>query len=580
VNSSKKIKTILLLVIVLTFFGVINYGIIPIKETNKNIPPESIPFPSIKTIEITYTETSNPFTYRFYKIEPINQKYYSNTGTKVEPQLITQLKESFTDLYILEYQKSYKDFSHIGVSPHFDVIITLSTGKKIITKSDSDYHCFIPWNVIYDGSVYVQYNGKIPGALLKMLVRIDPDTWTPYKKVAKFGCYSVEPVTDSVLSHAFPHTKQSTPLSEKGASHVVWNTPLGNSISLDYEKGVTVVSLPDRVVSLSESGNIIWDFPFEHTGTCTTKNVSIQGSTVFVGAPHKVYSIDGETGDLIWEYDMNSCSQVTVIQDAVLVISKGITCLNAHTGNVIWEITENTWNEKIYDDTLLFAVLGEDTTYYRLTNILTGEVLWEEDFFEIQCPIYHNGIIYFLRPKDRFVFQYTIETGEEVWLYPYSPAVQKMEKVKDNLLLIQYNEKDNITGITLLDIKKAEAWNYAYAWPIPSNNPVFATHYQNTLLIGRDPGVIEAFDITNGDLLWRTEVRADHITSFFVHENNIYITATDGRIYCLNEYGTIVWRYTVQHELDTYPESPYVYISCVEDGFIFVITENRVYTFS
>jgi outer membrane protein assembly factor BamB len=582
VNPIKKIKTILLLVIVLTFFGVINYSIIPFGETNGNTPPESIPFPSINTIEITYTETSKPLTYRFYKIEPINGKYYSNTGTKVEPQLITHLKDSFTDLYISEYQKSYNDFSQIGVSPHFDVTITLTTGKKIIAKSDSDYHCFIPWNVIYDGSVYVQYNGKIPGALLEILVRIDPDTWTPYKKVVKFGCYSVEPVTDSVLSHAFPHTEQGTPLSEKGSSHVVWSTPLENSISLDYEKGVTVVSLPDRVVSLSESGNVMWDFPFEHKGLCKTNNVCIHGHTVCVGAPDKVYSIDGETGDVIWEFNMHSpCSQVTVVHDTVLVIAKGIICLNTHTGDVIWEITENTWNEKIYDDTILFAVLGEDTTYYRLINILTGEVLWEEDFFEVQYPVYHNGAVYFLRPKDRFVFQYTIETGEEVWLYPFAHAVQQVEMVGNHLLLIQYNESQgSITGITLLNIKNIDAWNYTYAQPVQSDNPLFVTHYQNILLIGRDPGVVEAFDMENGTLLWRNEVRGHHITSFFVYENNIYITATDGRIYCLNEYGTIVWRYTVEHELQTYPESPYVYISIIEDGFIFVITENRVYVFS
>lgn len=592
-NPIKKIVTILLLVTILIISGVINYRIIPFADTIQNIPPESVPFPSIETIEITYTETTSPFTYRFYKIGPINNTFYSNTGIQVESQLIQKLKESFTDLYISDYQPSYQNFNQPEISPHFDILITLTTGKQITVTSDSDYHCFIPWNIIYDGAIYVQYNGKIPGALLKILEQIDPETWAPYKKDAKFGCYSVEPGTDIKLSHLFPHTTDNTPLSEiEGASHLVTHIPVEHISSFDYKKGMTVVRLPDKVVFFSADGKEKkWEFKFNHAGTCNQKNVSIYNNMVIVGGTDTVYSIDAQTGDVIWEYPVNSCSQINIIQNTVLVIAKGVLCLNAQTGDVIWEITDNTWNEKIYGNTLLFAVLGEETTYYRLKNILTGEVLWEDDFFEIKTPVYKNGSVYFYRPKDRFIIEYTIETGKEVWLYPYTHEIYQTNIVGDHLLIFstEFHKSDPktdpeinkkfITGFTVLHVKKADAIHYGYAYPIYSDNPVLIAHHKNFLILARDPGIIEAFD-KNGNLLWRKEVRGDYITSLYVYENNIYATATDGKIYCLNEYGTLLWRYTVQHELHTYPHPPLIFISTIEDGLIFVLTEKGVYTFN
>jgi outer membrane protein assembly factor BamB len=66
-----------------------------------------------------------------------------------------------------------------------------------------------------------------------------------------------------------------------------------------------------------------------------------------------------------------------------------------------------------------------------------------------------------------------------------------------------------------------------------------------------------------------------------VYEENIYLSANDGNIYCLNpETGKILWVFRAEHVLARFPDDVWISLSEIEDGLFFVATgEGNLYAF-
>lgn len=110
---------------------------------------------------------------KYYTITRKNAGYFSDTGKNIDPELIDNLMANFTDFYEVEVpEPSYNDFIRFDYYPHIEVTIT-STEGKIMPYSHSGFHCFIPWDIDFCGKKFVQFNGKIPSALFKILIELD-----------------------------------------------------------------------------------------------------------------------------------------------------------------------------------------------------------------------------------------------------------------------------------------------------------------------------------------------------------------------------------------------------------------------
>lgn len=550
----------------------------------------------ISRVEITYTEDSGDFVYRFYKIESVNGVYYSNTGKKIDPDLIANLAESFTNLYESGYVYRYKGFLD-GLNPHFVVVVTLVDGKTIVLESYSSYHCFIPWNITHNDTTYTQYNGEIPSALLKILLKIDEAQWLPYDKEARYGCYTAV-APDYALSQKFPRTEYvPTPEEEHGKSHLLWQSIIPNSASGPpaYADGNIIVAERDQVMCIdAETGKMLWEIPFEKEGLLSvdTESVVVRDGIVYVGAPDSlVYSIDMKIGNVYWTYKTKANTQIplNIVEDYLIALTGGITCLERETGELIWEIPDNTWDEQVYNDKLLFAGIGEDSkSYYALLDVGSGEILWKEDLFEIQHPVYHEGVLYFARPAEN-VFMY-IDVAEpkeleEIWLYPYdvTDSLLYVKVFDDFVFLLFFDEEKELLGrVVVINTEKRDIWKYRYqgvTWKVDYS--VDVNVYQDSIFVLRQGGYIEAFSITDEEKLWETELRGTEITSFEVYGNKAYVSANDGRIYCLDlETGDILWMAVVEYELRAFPEYVRIYVT-IGDGFLFVVTEGgNLYAFS
>ena len=551
---------------------------------------------NVEKIEITYTaEQDNSLVYRFYKIEAIEKMYYSNTGEPISADLIRSLMDSFTDFYESPYQSSYNG-SFYDYSPHFTVVITLVNGVNITLKSDSHYHCFIPWNITYKDNSYVQYNGKIPSALLNILMKIDRELWLPFDKEARWGCLSaaVPNKYPEGPSPQFSHTEPAIPPEEEeGKNHVLWKKSLsGVPVAVEYWKGKVYVTVEDRLVSLdAETGDILWQVTFGQKGKgapCETDNILVHQEVVYVGAPDSwVYSIDGETGSVLWKYktDASSCFPVTIAGNTLAAVTGGITCLERETGQLIWEITDDTWNEEFQEDKILFAGFGEDyESYYALADIGSGEVVWKENFFDIWRPVYHEGVLYFCRPQENAFVSVDVETTTENFLYVYDLPLREVRILDHAVVLVLTDEHEEfIQSVVVIEPEELDIQKYTYPHTMrwESDSEVGFKIYQERIFFVRENGFMEAFALENGGLIWKTEVRGTQITNFHVYENRMYLSANDGKIYCLNlKNGKILWIAVIQ-ELIQYPGGAFVYIPVIEDRLLVAITEEGgLYAFS
>ena len=167
---------------------------------------------------------------------------------------------------------------------------------------------------MYDGKLYVQYNGKIPSALIRILVTLD-DGWSFFKE-SLWGCYSAV-VPDRYqrkgISKDFPESKMLiTPEEKLGENHLLWKAHLGSPIisSPVYADGRVFVISMDHVISLdAKTGEKIWDLPFEEFDKdgplwyySAEEKIAVYNGVVYVCAPDSVvYALDCDTGDILWK---------------------------------------------------------------------------------------------------------------------------------------------------------------------------------------------------------------------------------------------------------------------------------------
>jgi outer membrane protein assembly factor BamB len=594
--SKKPGAMLVLITLEIAFFGYIHvYLTPPVDPSNPSLEyPPTVPeeFSKISRIEITYAEYDPTVLYRFYRIEDIDGVYYSNTGEKIESVLVRSLSESFTDLYESQYEYVY-NFFRSDYSPHFTVVVTLAAGE-IVIRSDSSYHCFIPWNITYNGVTYVQYNGKIPSALFKIMQRIEPLHWATYDKEARWGCYEAVPLKGYEPSCTFPITHVvTTPEEEKGTQHMLWHTRVKSPVigrPYSTQKRVFVMA-SNRMMSLdAETGALVWEVPFEKEATTpflySAENVLVYQGAVYCSAPDSwVYSLDYKTGALLWKYKTGAqySFPIKIIDDNLLALTGGITCLDGKTGALIWEITDDTWNEKFYQDKILIEGYKEDS-YRALLDSKTGAVIWKEDLFSVIHPVYHDGTLFYSRPAERLFGSINVESTEELWTYFCGKTVGYAEILEEKILLVLFDRRELLLdSLVLLTMDGREIWTYTYPDPIrwEYGYAVQGSIRDDTLFLMREGGIVEAFSIEDEKRIWETEVRGTKITQVQVYEENIYLSANDGNIYCLNpETGKILWVFRAEHVLARFPDDVWIYLSEIEDGLFFVATgEGNLYAF-
>lgn len=170
------------------------------------------------------------------------------------------------------------------------------------------------------------------------------------------------------------------------------------------------------------SGTLAWVKPFKAKGEIWSTPVISNGRIYFGDKEHKLYAVDLETGELVWEKGFDGPVLSTpLIVDGTLYIGtfeSKFYALNAETGKEVWakpfEADDWFWTTPAYSQGTVF-VGSMDHIVYAL-DATTGQSKWQ---YQTQGPIraaarVAEGIL-IIASKDGFVYGLDPETGKEKW---------------------------------------------------------------------------------------------------------------------------------------------------------------------
>lgn len=117
----------------------------------------------IESVELSYQwwGMGDPY-FEYQQIKRAGDVYKLN-GRVVIEEKITKLIKSLSNLHAVP--QTLNSITHTDDYPIWAIEITGTDGTKILLTSDSNSSMYVPWNVIYNGDIYAQYDGSVEVAL-------------------------------------------------------------------------------------------------------------------------------------------------------------------------------------------------------------------------------------------------------------------------------------------------------------------------------------------------------------------------------------------------------------------------------
>lgn len=128
----------------------------------------------------SYFPPSHEWTYgKDYEIIKIDNEFETQDGKVIDQGKIYALENSLVNLHISGGLKTIPSFDRYY--SRFRVEIIYENDNRVILHSDSGFYGNIPWNVVAQGKLFVQYTAEISISLFDLLSDIDPENWEPFE---------------------------------------------------------------------------------------------------------------------------------------------------------------------------------------------------------------------------------------------------------------------------------------------------------------------------------------------------------------------------------------------------------------
>lgn len=119
----------------------------------------------------------------YQRIERRGESYWKN-DTKVSTEAVERLVQSIAHLSAQPHTLSVT--THTDDYPFWTFELTGLNGERILLYSLSNSSNNVPWNVIYNGEIYTQFDGGIPAALFDLFTVVLGETiastWSPQEE--------------------------------------------------------------------------------------------------------------------------------------------------------------------------------------------------------------------------------------------------------------------------------------------------------------------------------------------------------------------------------------------------------------
>jgi outer membrane protein assembly factor BamB len=267
---------------------------------------------------------------------------------------------------------------------------------------------------------------------------------------------------------------------------------------------------------------------------------------VFFGSNHKYYCLDAKTGETIWECTTSGWAEGNPAVDngKFYAVSRDqygenkIFCLDASTGNYLWNYTNCFWpfNPVIFDGNVYFGSLDG---YIRCLNALDGSFIWGFSTASVgtsNAPAVSDGKVY-CGAGNGNMYCLDASTGDKLWNYTTGDKIMESPSVSNGK--VYFGSADY--SIYCLDAETGQpVWTYATGYVVDST-PAIA---YGKIYIGSRDQTLYCLDADTGAFEWSFVAYGQVDSSPAVADGKVYVGSDDGNLYCLNaETGIKIWEY-------------------------------------
>jgi outer membrane protein assembly factor BamB len=291
------------------------------------------------------------------------------------------------------------------------------------------------------------------------------------------------------------------------------------------------------------TSHVVWVY---HTDILILSSPVVAEEKVYIGSNHTYYCLNAKTGEKIWECITDGWAEgnPAVENGKIYLVSRNqegenkIFCLHADTGQYIWNYTDCYWpfNPIVYDGMIYFGSLDG---YVRCLNALDGTFIWSFSTDSVgisNSPAISDGKVYFGAGNGR-MYCLNASYGEEIWNYTTNAKIMECASVSDGK--VYFGSCDY--KIYCLNAETGQSiWNYTTSYYVDST-PAIA---YGKIFIGSRDCNLYCLDAGTGEYLWSYTADDEVDSSPAVADGKVYVGSDDGRMYCFNaETGTKIWDY-------------------------------------
>jgi outer membrane protein assembly factor BamB len=345
-----------------------------------------------------------------------------------------------------------------------------------------------------------------------------------------------------------------------------------------------------------ETNTTLWDLDTEKTEIDST--AAVGWGKVFITGTNGFHAIDQNTGRILWQDpDIRGMSSPALFDGKVIVgaANGNVYSLDADTGDVLWSkhVQERffrqsiTSSPKVWNNLVFIGTFNETGTSAGIValNIENGTVVWHNDTASVYAssPAIDGGVLYvglagiavdygFSFNPPYGLLALSALNGSFLWMFETENRTMSSPLVHEDR--IYFTSWDGY--LYSMDKNGDLDWKLEIGESVSSIAASDGILYVGTGVVGSD-GKLLAIE-TDRTVLWEYEVDGAVQASPLVVDGKVCFATNEpeGKIYCLNtSNGNLIWSYQPS------PANWILSSPVVADGILFIASDNgHVYAFA
>jgi hypothetical protein len=290
-----------------------------------------------------------------------------------------------------------------------------------------------------------------------------------------------------------------------------------------------------------DDGSVLWSFGRESRPELGLRSFpAVANNRVYVSAFQEILCLDAGTGEVLWNYEVKlvhlSSSPIVVnghiivgggyfMDLEVLEYAERVLCLDAVTGEVVWEFYVNDIADysPVYFDGRIYINEGSNNVY--CLDAETGELIWETKMkWTSFADLSLDGERIFVGTFDG-VICLELETGDTLWRFDYKERIFNTPSVAYDRVF--FGTPDGV--VFCLD---AECGDVVWRTEIGKGTIGEVLVADGKVVFGTGRGLLYILDAESGEIYESVDLGESPVTALSLSDGKLFIGQLDGKITC------------------------------------------------